>query len=231
MTTASDRGWGPGWPTRRDADQVKITRGGATPLAAWVHRGIAPLVLEGLRRSEDVLGYDVRMLGGYASRPIRGSTSAPSNHSWGLAVDINWDRNPMVVGALVTDLPPGMVAVWKGLGFGWGGDYHSRKDAMHFEFMGTPAQAAALVATLGMAPAGAVHDAAPIGDVPRPVLRIGAKGDSVRFLQKRLDDLGSHLGVDGDFGRLTLADVVAFQRARSLSPDGIVGPKTWAALG
>ena len=230
MSAAEARGWGPGWPTARDADQVRINRPGATAVAASVHRGIAPLVVEGLRRTEEEARYDVRMLGGYASRPIRGSTTTPSNHSWGLAIDINWDNNPMVSGPLVTDMPAPMVAIWKRLGFGWGGEYRTRKDAMHFEFLGTPAQAAAIGASLGLvhlsgAPADAQAGAA------RPLLRHGAKGDPVRLLQKGLNDHGSHLGVDGDFGRNTLGCVIGFQRGANLLPDGVVGPKTWSALG
>ena len=38
-------------------------------------------------------------------------------------------------------------------------------------------------------------------------------------------------GIDGDFGKDTLAAVKAFQQDRGLKVDGIVGPKTWAALG
>lgn len=227
MSSAESRGWGKGWPTARDADQVRISRPGATAVAASVHRGIAPLVAEGLRRTEELAQYDVRMLGGYASRPIRGSTTTPSNHSWGLAIDINWDKNPMVSGALVTDMPAPMVAIWKGLGFGWGGDYKTRKDAMHFEFLGTPAQAAAIGGNLGLAHlvgAGASSG----GD--RPVLRLGAKGDPVRTLQKGLNDKGAHLGVDGDFGSKTLGCVISFQRSAKLLPDGVVGLKTWSAL-
>lgn len=231
MRGADARGWGPGWPTNRSADQVRVSKGGASPVAASVHRGIAPLVAEGLRRTEDEAGYDVRMLGGFNNRAIRGSTTKPSNHSWGLAIDINWDRNPMVSGAIVTDLPPQVVAIWKTLGFGWGGDYRSRKDAMHFEFAGTPAQAAALAAKVGLNPVGAVAAPAAADGIPRPVLRQGAKGESVSLCQKRLNDHGAHLGVDGDFGKKTLAAVVGFQRGANLLPDGIVGPRTWAALG
>jgi peptidoglycan hydrolase-like protein with peptidoglycan-binding domain len=36
--------------------------------------------------------------------------------------------------------------------------------------------------------------------------------------------------VDGNFGPKTETAVRAFQRAHSLVPDGIVEPKTWAAL-
>lgn len=230
MTNAQTRGWGPGWPTERNRDQVRVARTGGTAVKTWVHKGIAPLVTEGLRRTEDEVGYDVRMLGGYCSRSIRGSTS-PSNHSWGLAVDINWDKNPMVKGRLVTDMPAAMVAVWKSLGFGWGGDYTSRKDAMHFEFVGTPAQAAALTAALGKTPVG-VRELPPGPDgVPRPVLRRGAKGPSVTLLQQSLNAHGSNIGTDGIFGGGTLGAVVAFQRSCQLTADGVVGAATWGALG
>ena len=39
------------------------------------------------------------------------------------------------------------------------------------------------------------------------------------------------LRVDGHFGHRTHRAVVSFQRAKGLAPDGLVGPKTWAALG
>ncbi len=74
------------------------------------------------------------------------------------------------------------------------------------------------------------------GDAPRgvttgrPTVRTGSNGPSVLDLQSRLDQLGEALAVDGMFGPLTRAAVVRFQTARGLDPDGIVGPKTWAAL-
>ena len=84
---------------------------------------------------------------GFANRPIRG-TQTPSNHSWGLAVDINAPANPMT-DRLVTDMPAWMPQLWKSKQFRWGGDYKSRKDAMHYEFMGTPADATRLGAEVG----------------------------------------------------------------------------------
>jgi len=66
-----------------------------------------------------------------------------------------------------------------------------------------------------------------------PTLRRGSSGKDVQQLQQILLSLGYDLGpcgVDGVFGRMTLAAVQAFQKARGLTVDGIVGPVTWAAL-
>lgn len=64
-----------------------------------------------------------------------------------------------------------------------------------------------------------------------PTLRSGSSGPYVTFLQQRLTDLGfSPGGVDGIFGPRTEAAVRAFQSARGLAVDGIVGRQTWGAL-
>lgn len=67
----------------------------------------------------------------------------------------------------------------------------------------------------------------------RPTLSYGSKGSAVKELQTRLNANGATppLKVDGDFGPLTNGAVLSFQRSRGLVVDGIVGPKTWAALG
>ena len=57
-------------------------------------------------------------------------------------------------------------------------------------------------------------------------LRYGSTGEDVKLLQRILGGLDA----DGIFGRLTLAAVVAYQKAAGLDADGIVGPLTWAAL-
>lgn len=53
---------------------------------------------------------------------------------------------------------------------------------------------------------------------------------AVKTLQTRLNVHGAHLTVDGVFGPVTEAAVVAFQKAAKLTVDGIVGPLTWAVL-
>jgi peptidoglycan hydrolase-like protein with peptidoglycan-binding domain len=59
-----------------------------------------------------------------------------------------------------------------------------------------------------------------------PTLGVGTIGDSVKELQH---ELGS-VAVDGVFGPHTLEAVKLFQHNHGLVVDGIVGPKTWAAL-
>ena len=73
--------------------------------------------------------------------------------------------------------------------------------------------------------------ASPPTDITLPTLRVGMRGPAVENLQERLRALGWLQGsVDGVFGSQTEASVKAAQRSFNLTPDGIVGPATWAAL-
>lgn len=64
----------------------------------------------------------------------------------------------------------------------------------------------------------------------KPMLRRGSRGSAVVELQQRLGRTGFPLQADGIFGIRTDAAVRSFQSAKGLAVDGIVGPKTWAAL-
>ena len=65
----------------------------------------------------------------------------------------------------------------------------------------------------------------------QPTLKLGASGASVKTLQQALANAGFSPGAaDGQFGPKTAAAVKAFQSAKGLVADGIVGPKTWAKL-
>ena len=63
-----------------------------------------------------------------------------------------------------------------------------------------------------------------------PVLKIGSKGDFVTIAQGRLVVLGYQIVIDGIFGEKTKKAVMELQKAKNLACDGIIGPKTWAAL-
>lgn len=63
-------------------------------------------------------------------------------------------------------------------------------------------------------------------------LRYGSRGDKVKELQQKLKRWGYYTGsIDGIFGSGTQAAVKKFQKKNGLTADGIVGPKTAAALG
>ena len=63
-------------------------------------------------------------------------------------------------------------------------------------------------------------------------LGLGSRGGGVRCLQTTLNALGYNSGpVDGIFGGVTFRAVLAYQRAKGLFVDGLVGPQTGTALG
>lgn len=81
-------------------------------------------------------------------------------------------------------------------------------------------------------PKGLEGGVVPVPDT-KPTIRKGSSGEYVRQAQTRLIELGYDLGTsgaDGKFGTKTAEAVKAFQKANGLTADGIVGPKTWAAL-
>jgi peptidoglycan hydrolase-like protein with peptidoglycan-binding domain len=94
-------------------------------------------------------------------------------------------------------------------------------------------QARSVSAGPAAAPAPAVAPApvaTPAAGLGTATLRQGAKGPAVEALQRALNGLGARLTVDGDFGRVTHAAVVAFQRANGLQADGVVGAITRGVL-
>ena len=65
---------------------------------------------------------------------------------------------------------------------------------------------------------------------PTKEIKVGAKGNNVKWLQWHLNQTGAKLKIDGDFGQATKNAVIAFQKKYKLTDDGIVGPKTRAKL-
>lgn len=144
---ANSRGWGPGWPACGAINggairQVTATRSGSS-IAGGVHANIQQLVqliIDEIERRGYLLhpGWNW----GAECRAISG-TNTPSNHSWGLAIDLNAPNNPYTSTGQ-HDIPDWAYAIWRSYGFGCGADYSGKKDWMHVEFMGTPSDAAAM---------------------------------------------------------------------------------------
>ena len=64
------------------------------------------------------------------------------------------------------------------------------------------------------------------------VIAIGARGDTVSAIQRKLKQWGYYSGaVDGIYGQTMYNAVVAFQKKNGLKADGVVGASTAAAMG
>ena len=103
-----------------------ISAQGHTALVATEVAPKMQQLLDGMTK----VGYRINSLGGYNDRNIAGRNTK-SAHSRGWAIDVNPETNPHG-SQLVTDMPREVVHLARSLGLGWGGDWRSSKDAMHF---------------------------------------------------------------------------------------------------
>ena len=87
------------------------------------------------------------------------------------------------------------------------------------------AMAAISISTIMVFSNSAVADAASI-------LKLGSRGAEVSQVQTTLKNMGlyTYSKITGYYGTITRDAVVRFQAQNGLAQDGIVGPKTWAAL-
>lgn len=148
MATPADRGWGTPGRRHGDAASAEYGRLHITTITTSdrsrfsVRKEVAPIFLgflnEIIDRGYKIKGDTLDDWGWYV-RPIAGSTTL-SNHSWGLAIDVNALTNPMGR-KLTTDMPDFVPEAATRWGLRWGGTYSSRPDAMHFEWVGTRDQA------------------------------------------------------------------------------------------
>lgn len=104
-----------------------------TGLNIQVHHLIAPLfsdcLTEALSRCPD---YKIRMMGGHCARhQLHNPKYALSIHSWGAAVDLNWDTNPL--GQKTTDFPDEFIAAFTEQGWVHGLGF-ADADPMHFQY-------------------------------------------------------------------------------------------------
>lgn len=118
--------WGGGWP---NCSGAKTTVTGPSGAKVTVRKELAPLVAV-LLQITHAEGYILRKAdtGGFVCRPI-GGTRIPSNHSYGIAIDLNWQSNPFSL-IFKSDIPPAVIHAWEEAGFYWGGRYKIRKDCL-----------------------------------------------------------------------------------------------------
>ena len=158
-----------------------------------------------------------------------------SNHAGGYALDLNAPSHGL--GAVGTFSPAQVRAIRSVLAevngvVRWGGDYTGRKDEMHVEIVGTPAQVAAVAARLRGVP---LPSGPPVQAPATPgTLQSGATGPAVARLQAWLNHTyPAYSKIDlkpQRYGPQTIAVVKEWQRRSGLVADGVVGPRTWAAL-
>ncbi len=67
-------------------------------------------------------------------RMVRGTNNAPSAHAYACALDLNADSNGLGQTEGGFYQHPGFVKCFTDQGFDWGGNFHSRKDPMHFSY-------------------------------------------------------------------------------------------------
>lgn len=165
---------------------------------------------------------------GWAYRDVRGGASL-SNHAAGCAIDVNAPNHALgkkgTFSAVKEAEIKRIIAECNGV-VRWGGSYSGRVDEMHFEVVGTPAQAATAARDLG-------GPTAPPPATAPALLQRGSRGDRVARLQRVLNAWYPHLAlaVDGIYGPSTEAAVKELQRRAVITVDGIAGPATLGVLG
>lgn len=134
--------WGPdGIPETSDIKNKNPWEGkfGKLTTVQWrgrsftVNAKVAPIFVALL---DDIwaTGYRPKVIGGYVDRNIAG-TSTKSLHSYGYAIDIDPDRNPIYYNSpnhQPHGLPPNIKALAAKYGLKWGGNWRNTKDYMHF---------------------------------------------------------------------------------------------------
>lgn len=108
-------------------DLVKVTT--KSGKSAWVNKNYAPQ-FQGFINDLEATGYQIDELEGFADRVNANNPSVMSHHAYGKAIDINPSKNPNR--STQTDLPANTADLAKKWGLGWGMNWRSVKDPMHF---------------------------------------------------------------------------------------------------
>ena len=136
----SQNGWAAGTAHEIGGLDTSPVPGTTITLPQGVRRGDVATVLHYVAEQfhHTVEPLHAKQCWGYAYRKIRGSSTTLSNHASGTAIDLNAPAHPL--GAKGTFTPKQVAAIRRILAFcdgtvRWGGDFHTRKDEMHFEIV------------------------------------------------------------------------------------------------
>lgn len=116
-------------------DATTPPRAGLAPVktkdgrVAWVDKKYQAQ-FQGFVNDLEATGYQIKDIGGFADRANVNNPSQKSKHAYGMAIDINPAANPNR--STKTDLPPSTGALAEKWGLGWGMNWKSTKDPMHF---------------------------------------------------------------------------------------------------
>lgn len=128
----NDRPWNSGIPL----ENLKTKSGKSFKVA----KALAPK-FKGFVGDLEETGYRIKEIGGWRKAGTGGGSGPPDpdydkgryHHPYGASIDINPTQNPYRTdGKLITDFPPNINAIAKKWGLGWGGNWSSSKDTMHF---------------------------------------------------------------------------------------------------
>ena len=199
-------------------------------------------------------------LGLYGVRPVRGGT-ALSSHSFGAAWDWRWQSpgpgravvlNEVIPFLINYSLELGVQSIhdyvggqiwhadrnaWRiqtkssatGMGYSWATWLHTEVHPDVWDDGRSVEEKLGIVEFPPFDPAAGEFSLWPFA--AKPIIRLGAKGDVVRYMQGVMRvKLGYAIGIDGNWGPITNNFVIWFQTSQGLTADGIVGPKTWAKI-
>lgn len=198
---------------------------------------------------------------GHAYRPIRGAVTGLSNHASGTAVDLNATRHPLGTNPTANFTAAQILAIRHILteldgAVAWGGNYHGRKDSMHFEIDCTLAKLRSVAAAIQ---AGRIHGpaakppvvkppAAPLGEITigkvvmADILAVSVKalnaartsGDVSRdvwYVQLWLRATGAAVAADGYWGPKTQAGLDNYRRSVGFHGADALGTIGLSSLG
>lgn len=220
---------------------------GVHPLAVPVFTmALDRLTAAGLRLPPVSMGLEAGMWG-QEDRETKSGGSI-SFHQWGLAVDICAPWNPWRDAdppASPFRLPDWTSELVEPLGLLWGGSprWGNSRDRMHVQCNASPDELAALPGphpTPGpVPPIRPGHTPFPLpvgcyfGPYSGPTQSISGSAPTDARYRPGLRLAQGRLGVaaDGLYGPVTALAATRFQQAHHLTPDGLIGPRTWAALG